>query len=102
MHAASFLTALVLFSGVVAPAIAQPAKPRPSATNVRSVCQELDASIPNVRKEVDRLSEGMFDPSKVGLSRDEIIGAVNAVESLAVKREESWQRLGCAAIIYGK
>ena len=102
MHTAPFLTGLALLVGVLAPALAQHNKPRPPLTNVRSVCQDLDTNIPRVKNETARLYGGLSEPKKEGLSQKEIAGAIEAFEKLALEHEASWQRLGCAAIIYGK
>jgi hypothetical protein len=55
-----------------------------------------------VKNETARLYGGLSEPKKEGLSQKEIAGAIEAFEKLALEHEASWQRLGCAAIIYGK
>lgn len=97
-----FVVAVALLAGLVKPVMAQFGKPRPPLTNVRSVCQELDADIPWAKNETLRLYGDLPERRKDGKSQKELAEAIEAFEKHAAQLEVTWQRLGCSAIIYGK
>lgn len=102
MRKVRFVLVAALFTGSAAPVLAQLGKPRAPLTNVRSACQELDASIPWAKNETALLYAELADRRKESRSPKETAEAIEAFEKHTVDKEVSWQRLGCAAIIYGK